>query len=756
LLVQISLSPVSAINDISNGIRERIEERIHVELAGYARYTTESFATTEFQYKYPFNDELTENASCDPYYYDKDDAMFQCIPIQGFGNWSDDLDYLWISTKNKVHGAKSVGGYRFGGNIIPFMQFFVFEETFDASKFDAFSFWVRLDEDCEDYVVFGVLDENVNIATIFFDCASGGDWEWKKASLTDLSAWEVDPGFDWSKIVLVLFATDAFGDPEYPKSAWTLIDDPMFYSSHLPWGLIDTDEIESDSGRLCVELIHAGPEFLPEEFYMIHATFKKKCSELLPYLRIMIQVDSAAEEFPDNHLPKDGYYSSETIATFSIPGIPISFPVNLPQLRVSYNHWYEGNLYKIEWKMEDPYFIDFLGVGTNVINDYADFAVAIKVPSNFKPYIAVMAEAKWYEFIEIFKGWPFPRGMYNLKKQEQLCWCIVDPPEAPMISPQVPSPLPSKFGTFVDSFTQKGGLGIYQNTRSFRPGENLQVISYIMDHEYLLPYKDIGFELIKDGVTTAKLAARTNESRIAQINYQLPSSKEEIGSVWNLIVTVCVRGTVYFEEIWFLLGYGDLNGDVKVDMKDIALVARAFGSDYTNSTGKWNPVADVTGISGIPDEKVDMRDISVVAKEFGNSGNPPLPTILYDDTFSQGWSVFGGTLTTDGQVATATIQAGYDSVFISKPFNFYSSTYKYAIINCVGLTGAWSSWRLEVRGASDQMWYNGPLYSSTGIKNIDISTIYFGAIDMIGIRVFGSPNENGRFDFIAISARPSE
>jgi PKD repeat protein len=54
---------------------------------------------------------------------------------------------------------------------------------------------------------------------------------------------------------------------------------------------------------------------------------------------------------------------------------------------------------------------------------------------------------------------------------------------------------------------------------------------------------------------------------------------------------------------------GDLNGDAKVDMRDIAIVAKAFstvpGDPY------WNPIADLNG-----DGRVDMRDIAIVAKAY--------------------------------------------------------------------------------------------------------------------------------------------
>jgi parallel beta-helix repeat protein len=60
----------------------------------------------------------------------------------------------------------------------------------------------------------------------------------------------------------------------------------------------------------------------------------------------------------------------------------------------------------------------------------------------------------------------------------------------------------------------------------------------------------------------------------------------------------------------------DINHDLKVDMKDIATVAKAFGTSPGDP--KWNPSADITGtVPLVPDGKVDMRDIGLVAKNFG-------------------------------------------------------------------------------------------------------------------------------------------
>jgi hypothetical protein len=60
---------------------------------------------------------------------------------------------------------------------------------------------------------------------------------------------------------------------------------------------------------------------------------------------------------------------------------------------------------------------------------------------------------------------------------------------------------------------------------------------------------------------------------------------------------------------------GDINGpnglpDGKVDMRDLAYIAKCFGSQPGSS--RWDPKADING-----DGKVDMKDIGLAAKNFG-------------------------------------------------------------------------------------------------------------------------------------------
>ncbi len=74
-----------------------------------------------------------------------------------------------------------------------------------------------------------------------------------------------------------------------------------------------------------------------------------------------------------------------------------------------------------------------------------------------------------------------------------------------------------------------------------------------------------------------------------------------------------VAGSVQIQILTTLIS--DLSGDRRVDMRDIAIAAKAFGT--TPGDDRWDPRADITGQYGYPDRKVDMRDIATVAKDFG-------------------------------------------------------------------------------------------------------------------------------------------
>lgn len=95
-------------------------------------------------------------------------------------------------------------------------------------------------------------------------------------------------------------------------------------------------------------------------------------------------------------------------------------------------------------------------------------------------------------------------------------------------------------------------------------------------------------------------------------NYTITGEATTIPFEYNTANNVLVDGTV---EIRLL---GDINGDGKVDMRDVAIAAAAFGS-YPGHP-RWNPDADITGpLYLVPDGKVDTRDVAVITRNFGKT-----------------------------------------------------------------------------------------------------------------------------------------
>jgi hypothetical protein len=100
-----------------------------------------------------------------------------------------------------------------------------------------------------------------------------------------------------------------------------------------------------------------------------------------------------------------------------------------------------------------------------------------------------------------------------------------------------------------------------------------------------------------------------NTTSFAFGNYTLSSFIEPVPGETNSASNNCTGG-------WFIVSkIGDMTGpngypDGKVDMRDVALVARAFGS--TIGSSNWNPNCDINN-----DGVVNMKDVALVARHFG-------------------------------------------------------------------------------------------------------------------------------------------
>lgn len=92
-------------------------------------------------------------------------------------------------------------------------------------------------------------------------------------------------------------------------------------------------------------------------------------------------------------------------------------------------------------------------------------------------------------------------------------------------------------------------------------------------------------------------------SEVKKVTCSLTISPE-ITNITNFSFTVLLQGTNYL--------LGDVNQDGKVDGKDTAIVALAFGS--IPGDPRWNALADV-----YEDQKIDGKDINQVTIHFGKS-----------------------------------------------------------------------------------------------------------------------------------------
>jgi hypothetical protein len=57
---------------------------------------------------------------------------------------------------------------------------------------------------------------------------------------------------------------------------------------------------------------------------------------------------------------------------------------------------------------------------------------------------------------------------------------------------------------------------------------------------------------------------------------------------------------------------GDVNGDGIVDIKDVAAVSKAFGTQP--GMPLWNEAADINR-----DRKIDIKDVALVSRKFGST-----------------------------------------------------------------------------------------------------------------------------------------
>jgi len=110
--------------------------------------------------------------------------------------------------------------------------------------------------------------------------------------------------------------------------------------------------------------------------------------------------------------------------------------------------------------------------------------------------------------------------------------------------------------------------------------------------------------------TSLTITFKWNTTGIAKGNYILSAVASMVAEEANTVDNIYVDGIITIAMV------GDITGptlevpDGKADIRDIAMLAKAFGSYPGRSN--WNPNADIND-----NDKVDIKDIAIVAKNYG-------------------------------------------------------------------------------------------------------------------------------------------
>jgi len=133
--------------------------------------------------------------------------------------------------------------------------------------------------------------------------------------------------------------------------------------------------------------------------------------------------------------------------------------------------------------------------------------------------------------------------------------------------------------------------------------------------------------------------------------------REDLGGLWTIptLVTIDQEGYIRYihegltgprtlsEEIGYIISrvlIGDINGDLKVDITDLYLVAKAFGSRPGDE--RWNEAVDLNN-----DEVISIVDLYMVSKEYGKREtfnsllNPSVEVDENGDNLPEYWKKYG-------------------------------------------------------------------------------------------------------------------
>jgi hypothetical protein len=106
--------------------------------------------------------------------------------------------------------------------------------------------------------------------------------------------------------------------------------------------------------------------------------------------------------------------------------------------------------------------------------------------------------------------------------------------------------------------------------------------------------------------TSTTMTFTWNTTGFAKGNYTISAYAWPVQGETDTLDNTLTDGLVYVGVP------GDVDGNHKVDIKDILIVAKAYGTNPQSPN--WNPNADVNC-----DDKVDIKDILITAKNYGKT-----------------------------------------------------------------------------------------------------------------------------------------
>ena len=170
----------------------------------------------------------------------------------------------------------------------------------------------------------------------------------------------------------------------------------------------------------------------------------------------------------------------------------------------------------------------------------------------------------------------------------------------------------------IDLFSSKGGVGINQSDCVFLPNEEVVLYAFVSYNgdpvqNILVAFYVNGPSNLYYNITLFRVM-NTNATGIAQVNFRIPVTEhiEQTFGKWDSFATaeVAAGQTLVDALEFFVTILGDIDGNGVVEIKDLVLLAQAYGSKPGDPN--WNSSADLNN-----SQVVDLLDLVTLAQHYG-------------------------------------------------------------------------------------------------------------------------------------------